>query len=236
MTLGGRPNVGKSSLLNALLREERAIVHETPGTTRDVIEETVLWGGIQFRLIDTAGLREAEGEVEALGVLRTQNWIERADIVLWILDSSESKSEEDEKLEKKLSPEKTWVILNKSDLSKKLDDKFLTTPWKRRMGPCISAKKGNGLGDLRNFLIDQVNSLSIGESGGVVVTQVRHKEALEAAAGSLRKTAFTLEQKLSSEFIAYHLEEANRELGKITGEVTTEDLLGEIFSRFCIGK
>ena len=243
VVLAGRPNAGKSSLFNALLREDRAIVHDAPGTTRDVIEESVVWEGLLFRLIDTAGMRDTAHAVEAMGVARTQGRIESADFVLWLMDGSTIETEEDQKIRAGFDPHCTLVVVTKSDLPQQALQNVPVTFCNKNDRRClshsvmqISAKTGEGLEGLRKILVERIRQQHPQEGGGVVVTRLRHKEALESGGLALRKASIGLQQRVSSEFVAEHLKEANKCLGSIIGEVTTEDLLGEIFSKFCIGK
>ena len=223
VVLAGKPNSGKSSLLNALLGIDRAIVHHEPGTTRDVIEESVQWKGFLFRLIDTAGVRESDHPVEAMGVARAHEWIEKADIVLWLVDGSEQEPEVPT-----VDP-KTIILVNKSDLAQKLRSDFCSFLQ-------VSAKTGEGLDHLRQRLVQHIRQKNSQEGEGVVITKMRHKEALDNSDLALSKAQKTLENGLSSEFVAQHLKEANQALGTIIGEVSTENLLDTIFSKFCIGK
>ncbi len=235
----GKPNVGKSSLLNALLQEERAIVTEIPGTTRDVIEETVTFKGLPLRLIDTAGIRQAEDRVERIGIEKSLEKLKEADVVLFLIDGSEGFTEEDgEILERIEEKKKVILVINKADLELKFrcrDAKEL------RLERCveISAKKGEGIEKLAELITELVMLEPETVLGGdeVVITSERHKELLERAEESLKRALKTLESGVESpEFLSMDIDDALGALGEIVGEVTTEDMYDIIFSRFCIGK
>lgn len=233
--LVGRPNVGKSSLLNALLGISRAIVHHQPGTTRDVIEELCQFDGYLFRLFDTAGIRRTGDEVETLGMRRSEALIEEADLILWVIDGSESLSQEDVDYLSKLPLSKTFIVINKIDLGLKLDPESLVLKNKSRF--ClISALKGDGLKELQEKMVVWLRSQTPQESSGIRITKLRHKEALENAHRELTRAASVLESKNPVELIAHHLKKSHEHLGQITGSNVTEDLLDKIFSEFCIGK
>lgn len=228
----GKPNVGKSSILNALLGIDRAIVHHQPGTTRDVIEEMLQLDGINFRLIDTAGIRESMCEIEKLGIERTRIKLSEADLVIVVLDASHPIGTEDEKILSETKTLKRIVILNKIDV-----DSFSNRVFEEGAGFIkTSAIQGHGMDELKNALADFIKTGALMESENAIITNLRHKKLLDDAIISLEDAASKASGGESAEFIAYHLEEAMSSLGKITGEVTTEDLLNEIFSKFCIGK
>ncbi len=231
----GRPNAGKSSVMNCIAGRERAIVHHVPGTTRDVVEEKLSFGGLAFNLRDTAGLREEAGEVEEMGIARTLREIEEADLVLAVVDGSLPVDEECAKMFSKLDARRTVVVLNKSDLPRaclceeKLAELGFSPPL------FTSAKSGDGMTELAAELLRRAN-LSSSEGEGAVITSARHKALLDEASSSLAQARISLEAGEPSEFCAHHMREAQEALGKITGAVTTDDLLDRIFSRFCIGK
>lgn len=235
----GRPNVGKSSLLNALLQEERAIVTEIPGTTRDVIEESVTFRGLPLRLIDTAGIREAEDRVERIGIERSLKKLKEADVILFIVDGSEGFTEDDKEILTQVeNREKVILVINKKDLGLKfrcID--AVDFGFKRCVE--ISAKTGEGIERLAELITDLVMLEPETVIGGeeVVITSERHRELLEKAKKSLERSIETLESGIESpEFLSMDIEEALKALGEIVGEVTTEDMYDIIFSRFCIGK
>ena len=227
VVLAGRPNVGKSSLLNALLRSDRAIVTAVPGTTRDVLEETLNLGGVPVRLSDTAGLRETEDEVERIGVARTQSSIEKADLVLLVLDSVIGETPEDAALRHSLANRPHLVVWNKWDLSVRAD-----LPAE---GIAVSALTGWNLDTLEAAIVQK----TLGEAGGsesALVTHARHKQALQSASSQIADAAASLHSGLPADFASIDLRGALNALGTITGETAAEDVIAEIFSRFCIGK
>ncbi len=229
IVLAGRPNVGKSSLLNALLRSDRAIVSPVPGTTRDVIEETLALGGIALKISDTAGLRETADAVEQIGVARTQASLDRADFVLLILDAAVGETLEDAALRQSLATRPHLVVWNKWDLSQNA-----LLPADGDLA--VSALTGWNLGALEAAMTTQVlgGAASTGESA--VVTHARHKQALSAAAAQTTQARYSLQSGLPADFASIDLRGALDTLGTITGETATEDVIAEIFSRFCIGK
>ena len=230
----GLPNVGKSSLLNLLCKDEKAIVTEIPGTTRDLIEETVEIDGVLYRFIDTAGLRESSDPVENIGVSRAREVIGKANIVIWMIDSTSKDSKQFEELDNFLSkyPDKHLIILeNKSDIKgDSIHDKEIEYTG---IIP-FSTFTEEGLQDLYNRLTSFTNT-ELSEDN-FIVTNARHYEALIKSLDSLRRVAEGLSTGLSADFIAQDIRETLHHLGTITGAVTTDDLLHTIFSRFCIGK
>ncbi len=237
LAIVGRPNVGKSSLFNRLLGEERAIVTEVAGTTRDYLEGTVNIGGIPVRLIDTAGIRETEDLVEKIGVERSLRKLEEADLVLFVVDASkEDLSEEEISLARKVadSGKTTVVVLNKLDLGRKLrlPEDF---PLKDAPRVEVSAKTGEGIDKLRNLILEKVG-VNTAEGGNIYIS-VRHENLLKRAKAALENALNYLEGEFySPEILMLDLREATDALGEILGEIATEDVLGQIFSTFCIGK
>lgn len=235
VVLAGRPNVGKSSLLNALLREERAIVTPIPGTTRDVLEETAQIGGLPVRLIDTAGLRETEDVVEALGVAKAKEKLETADLVIFLVDGKELPTEEDRRLYEQVIERPHLVAVNKIDIA---PEEHLSK-WERffpEKPVFISAKEGTGLSELSRKVFEIVIGKGPSEPPEIA-PNLRQKAALERAAEAVKRALGLLEQAAPlPELLAIELREALSALSEITGEVTTEDLLDRIFSTFCIGK
>ncbi|MFP3904612.1 MAG: tRNA uridine-5-carboxymethylaminomethyl(34) synthesis GTPase MnmE, partial [Armatimonadota bacterium] len=231
----GRPNVGKSSLLNALVNDARAIVTEVPGTTRDVIEDTLDIEGIPVTLADTAGLRDTEDAIEAQGVERAENVMAQADLVLLVIDTARALTDYDRRLLRRLSPQRGIVVMNKEDLPTAVQSgevEQLTdapTVW-------VSAKEGTHLQELEKAVASTVWEGKTGGSGETIVTNVRHKNALQRAAEALRRAEDACEEGYSEEFIASDLREALHALGEIVGKFLPEELLDTIFSRFCIGK
>jgi tRNA modification GTPase len=235
----GRPNVGKSSLLNALLKTDRAIVTPVPGTTRDVLEETLNIRGIAVRLLDTAGIRDTHDPVEQEGVRRSHAAKEQADLLLIVLDGSVPLTEEDLALldDARLShDQKRLVVVNKKDLPDRLDPSALPSAGPDCAVAHISATTGDGLDKLR----DQIRALLLRPDfetrETVLVTHLRHQTALQRAQDSVTATLASVEAKQPGELIAMDLRAAVDALGEITGAVSTDDILDRIFKEFCIGK
>ena len=227
----GRPNVGKSSLLNALLRQNRAIVTDTPGTTRDVIEESMNISGIPVRIVDTAGIRDTHDMVEQEGVKRSIAAIRSADLVLVVLDGSSALHEGDRRVLQEVRGMNTVAVMNKADRPRQLE----TIEWPPVQVP-VSCVTGQGLDELKNAITGQVmqGKLQAGEHAWAV--NMRHKTALEQAGSSLRKARESAQANLSPEFISLDLRDALDSIGLIIGATYTEDILERIFSDFCIGK
>ena len=239
----GEPNVGKSTLLNALLNEERAIVSEIAGTTRDTIEDELVIGGIGFRFIDTAGIRETSDLVESIGIRKTFEKIEQAQVVLYMVDGSrlivEGKLEnlllEIEKTKNQFPQKPIVVIINKMDLispeNLSIIDKKLTN--------CnhiyISAKANIGVEDLKKLLLSYINTGAL-RNNETIVTNSRHYDSLIKALDEIQKVNYGLQTDLSSDLMAIDIREALYHFGMITGQVTNDELLGNIFANFCIGK
>lgn len=223
----GKPNVGKSSLLNRLLGTDRAIVHHEAGTTRDTIEEGLNIDGYLFRLIDTAGIRESNSEIERIGIDRAKIRLTEADLAIYLIDATIAFDENDKRVAKEVDGIKTITVLNKIDLVRKSSIKTDME---------LSAKTGEGMEKLKNKLTDFVRSASDTSPEGVLLTNLRHKKRIDDGLTWLERAKESADKKESAEFIAYNLDEAMKNLGSITGEVTTEDVLNEIFSKFCIGK
>lgn len=237
----GNTNVGKSTLLNALLNEERAIVSDIAGTTRDVIEDTVSLNGVTFRFIDTAGIRATEDEVESIGIGRTFAKIGQARVVLLLTDLSrgaECFEEYYQQVKERISADATLlIVLNKTD---RVDD-LLTLQETIRLFTSgeeiipISAKQGTNLEVLVEKLTEAVNLDSV-QAGDVIVSNVRHYEALSHALTAVERVIAGLESDLSGEFVSQDIRECLHYLGEITGDITTDEVLGNIFRHFCIGK
>jgi tRNA modification GTPase len=231
----GAPNVGKSTLLNALLNEERAIVSSIAGTTRDTIEDEISIDGIRFRFIDTAGIRQTSDEIEQIGIHKTFEKMQQAALVLYLLeakDYNEAKKEEIHEFCKtqQIDPENVLVVLNKIDIQKPE-----LTKTNSQSVLFISAQNGDGIDDLRNKLSSLVQLGNL-KATDIVVSNSRHFNALNASLTSVMNVQEGLTNELSGDLMAIDLREAIHHLGEITGSVTTDDLLGSIFSNFCIGK
>ncbi len=240
VALVGKPNVGKSSLLNALVHEEAAIVHDQPGTTRDTIERNLALGGLSVRLVDTAGMRKASGEVEKKGIEKSRKWLEKADLVLALFDRSQPLTNEDFEIAKSASKKRGLFVLNKSDLpiAWPLDDLMPQRVMSTFEIPSISvsARTGEGLAGLERAISKAFSVEDLEKEGRLLVNQLRHKEALQKSVASLSSAIEAFDQGQSPELISADLLRATQEVGEIVGEVTTEHILDDIFSKFCIGK
>ncbi len=234
----GRPNVGKSSLLNALLQKDRAIVTEIPGTTRDVIEEYLNINGLPLRIMDTAGIREVQDVAEKEGVKRSLKSIQNADLVIAMFDQSEPLKDEDLEVIEKTGSKNVIVVLNKCDLLQLLDKDFLISRFTIHDSRIleISATRGDGIEELKNTIFKACLKNWSENREGVVVTNIRHKTAIESARESIKRAATSLTENQPIEFIALEIRDSLDRLGEIVGAVTSEDILNKIFSDFCIGK
>lgn len=234
----GRPNVGKSSLLNALVGEDKAIVYDQPGTTRDVVEAHWNYGGLNFVLLDTAGIRHGEGAIEKEGIRRSQKAAASADFILWVLDASESFTPQDEAIVKELCT-CTLVVANKKDVGIKLKHfpkniklpDTLKEPWN-----FISASTGAGVEDLKKALWQAADGEALSARAEAYLNNARHYQALAEALAGLDQAAQALDQNLPAECVAADLRQASQALGALIGEVSTEDVLDRVFERFCLGK
>jgi tRNA modification GTPase len=255
----GEPNVGKSTLLNALLNEERAIVSEIAGTTRDTIEDELVIGGIGFRFIDTAGIRETTDIVESIGIKKTFEKIEQAQVVLFIVDgyqlsvdhtssvnssqlSVEKLKTEIEKIRNKYPSKALVIIINKSDLLSEERLAFFTeelatqqSSTDNRQLITISAKEKTGIDELKNTLLSFVNTGAL-RNNETIVTNSRHYDSLIKALEAIQKVQWGLQSDLSADLMSLDIKDALFEFGTITGQVTNDELLGNIFANFCIGK
>tara|TARA_B100001758_G_scaffold247425_1_gene265193 strand:- start:1710 stop:3062 length:1353 start_codon:yes stop_codon:yes gene_type:complete len=224
----GAPNVGKSTLLNCLLNEEKSIVSDIAGTTRDAIEDTLIIKGYKFRFIDTAGIRETEDTIENLGIERTLEKANKSEIILFIIDASQRIKLQLLELKKikKENKRKVLVVVNKVDITKiNLEEEYIS----------ISAKTGEGIPILENELLKFINTEKISESDSIV-SNLRHYEQLQLTLHEINNIIKGLENNISGDFLAINIRQALFHLGNITGEITTDDLLGNIFGKFCIGK
>ena len=232
----GKPNAGKSSLLNRILKEDRAIVTEYEGTTRDTIEEFVSINGIPLKLIDTAGIRKAEDEVEKIGIYKSKEIAKEADLIIAIFDSSKPLSNEDEEILEIIKNKKSIIILNKIDLNQKIkkDDERLKT-----VSNCIieiSALNNIGIDNLYEEITKLFALNQISFDNDIVITNVRHKNLIHKAVESINKTKDTIKEKMPIDIVAVYIKDILEDLGNITGEFVTEDIINEIFSKFCLGK
>jgi len=232
----GKPNVGKSSLLNALLKEDRAIVTSIPGTTRDIISEYANFKGIPVRLVDTAGYRISKDTIELEGIRRTKIEMSEADIILLAIDTSLEVEAEDLELEEQIKNSKYLIVLNKidigsDDLVKRNEEKFKDKPKVK-----VSALKGDGIENLKEVIVSCAMTLKKDQTQGVILSSLRHKDALTRAKKSLSLAKDSLQKNLSPEFVALDLKSALDAIGEVIGKTVTEDILNKIFSEFCIGK
>ncbi len=233
----GKTNVGKSSLLNVLLREERAIVTPVPGTTRDVIEEVLNISGIPVRLMDTAGLRQGRDSVEIEGVRRTKERMADADLVLLVLDGSRELDRDDWAILEETHEKKKIIVVNKRDLPGVINLRDVKERFPETSLVSISALRQTGLGDLKEAVYSSLLHGKVRFSPDhLIVANVRHKNALIKTRESLQRAREGIEQETSFEFTAFELRSALEALGEIVGEITTEEVLDRIFEQFCIGK
>jgi tRNA modification GTPase len=231
IALAGRPNVGKSSVFNALLHEDRSIVTEIPGTTRDLVSETTQIQGIPVRLMDTAGIREANDRVEQLGIDRSVEALADADQVLFIVDGSEPWTTMDAEILLRLEARSYLLVVNKIDLTQELDEQSL--PLGAKSVCRVSAKTGQGIDDLRRALFKEYG---LQEGQGELVTNIRQEQLIESTLVALEKCQKSLINQMPHEVILLDLYSALKALNALTGETTVEDILDNIFSTFCIGK
>ena len=232
----GKPNAGKSSLLNAILKEDRAIVTDIAGTTRDTIEEFVTINGIPLKLIDTAGIREASDKVEKIGVEKSIKLAEEADLVIAIFDSSKELTEEDIEILKLIENKKSIILLNKNDLNPVIseNDEKLKKASKNILK--ISALNKTGIDELYEKISELFNLNEINLDNDILITNVRHKNIISKSLENVKKANETLNMNMPIDIITIYIKEILEDLGEITGEVVTEDIINEIFSKFCLGK
>ena len=237
VVIAGKPNVGKSSLLNALLGQERAIVTDIPGTTRDVIEEYINLNGIPLKIVDTAGIRETDNVVEQIGVDKAQQFVKNADLVLYVVDAVQGLTEQDEQMMADIHKQPVIYLLNKSDMGisdairQQLNDVIGTAPLLE-----ISAREKIGLEQLEEKITDLFFAGTLEVSNDIMVTNVRHIQILEESLAHMDGFLNGIMMGLSVDFLVIDLQNAWEKLGKITGETVEEDLLDQIFSKFCLGK
>lgn len=232
----GKPNAGKSSLLNAILKEDRAIVTEYEGTTRDTIEEFVNINGIPLKLIDTAGIRNAKDEVEKIGIAKSREIANEADLVIAIFDSTKELSEEDMEILDIAKSKKSIIILNKIDLDAKIqgDEEILKVASENIIK--MSALNRIGIENLYEKITEMFNLSEINVDNEIVITNIRHKNLITKAIENVKKTKETIKNEMPLDIVAIFIKDILEDLGNITGEVVTEDIINEIFAKFCLGK
>ena len=231
----GKPNAGKSSLLNILVGEERAIVTEIAGTTRDILQEQIQIGGIGLNVIDTAGIRDTEDIVEKIGVNKSREYIEKADLIIYVVDSSTELDENDQEIIEAIQNKKAIVLLNKSDLDAKTDASVLQTQLSKPI-LSISAKNNTGIHELETLIEEMFFSGKLSFNDEVYITNIRQKNALAEAQNSLKMVLQSIANGMPEDFFTIDMMNAYEALGTIIGESVGEDLVNEIFSKFCMGK
>jgi len=232
----GKPNAGKSSLLNTILKEERAIVSDIPGTTRDTIEELVSIEGIPLRLIDTAGIRKTKDVIEEIGVKKALALAEEADLVIQILDATRPLEEEDREIIETLDLEKTIFLLNKIDITHENDEIEDFIKQKGNTIIKISTRTREGIKCLYDEIVKKFHFNELEIEHGELITNMRQKEQVERALGRIQEAMHSIQKEMPIDIIAIDIKETLEELGKITGDNVTEDIINEIFSKFCLGK
>lgn len=232
----GKPNVGKSSLLNALVRESRAIVTDIPGTTRDVIEEHLNIKGIPLNLVDTAGIRETEDIVEKIGVQKSKELFNLADLIMVMLDGSKELTEEDNEILSLIASKRALIIINKTDLPQEVNTEDVEKIVGDKKIIKVSLVEDQGLEEIEDTLVEMVYKGQVKAKDSLLVTNIRHKNALERALEAIKDSEKAIKQKLSLDFVEVDIKNTWQALGEITGDTVEEDLLDHIFKNFCIGK
>lgn len=231
----GKPNAGKSSLMNILLDEDRAIVTDIAGTTRDALQESVRLGGLMLNLIDTAGIHNTEDTVEKIGVDRAKQYIEQADFILFVVDGSEEWSDEDEQILPLIAQKKGIILLNKADLKAKVSELFLKDKlsWDTI---AFSNETKQGLQQLEQYITDKFERGDLQFNDQICLTSIRHKNAVMQAVNALHRVEQSIKDGMPEDFFTIDLMEAYQQLGLINGDTATEDLVNKIFEDFCMGK
>lgn len=231
----GKPNAGKSSLMNILLDEDRAIVTDIAGTTRDALQESVRLGGLMLNLIDTAGIHNTEDTVEKIGVDRAKQYIEQADFILFVVDGSEEWSDEDEQILPLIAQKKGIMLLNKADLKAKVSELFLKDKlsWDTI---AFSNETKQGLQQLEQYITDKFERGDLQFNDQICLTSIRHKNAVMQAVNALHRVEQSIKDGMPEDFFTIDLMEAYQQLGLINGDTATEDLVNKIFEEFCMGK
>ena len=232
----GKPNAGKSSLLNRILKEDRAIVTQYEGTTRDTIEELVNINGIPLKLIDTAGIRNAEDEVEKIGINKSKEIAKNAELIIAIFDSSKELSEEDKEILDIIKDKNTIIVLNKIDLNQKITKKDNRFKGITENILEISALNNTGIEKLYKKITEMFELSEINLDNELIITNIRHKNLITKALNNIQETKITIKNNMPIDIVAVNIKEILENLGNITGEYITEDIINEIFSKFCLGK
>lgn len=236
VVIAGKPNVGKSTVLNALLEKDVAITTPVPGTTRDVLKESLILQGASLNLFDTAGIRKPEGIVEEEGVRRSKKALQEADVVLVVLDAQAGVSQEDRGIFTEVEGKNVIVVVNKIDLAPEATAEALAAQYADLPVVRTSALKSWGIEELRRTILEKAWSAELPSTEEVIITNARHRDALMRAEKALDEAIQALRERLSPEFTAVEVREALDAIGLITGETTDEEILDTIFSKFCIGK
>ena len=231
----GKPNAGKSSLLNQMMGEERAIVTDIAGTTRDVLEEQIQLGGITLNIVDTAGIRDTEDIVEKIGVDKAKNYLSKADLIIYVVDSSVPLEENDYEIMELLQDRKAIVLLNKTDLESVVTEEEVKNHLDQKM-IAFSAKDSTGMEELEETIKDMFFQGEVSFNDEVIITNIRQKNSLQEAKNSLNLVLRSIEDAMPEDFYSIDLMNAYESLGNIIGESVEDDLVNEIFSKFCMGK
>lgn len=232
----GRPNAGKSSLLNALLREERAIVTDIEGTTRDTIEEFISIEGIPIKLIDTAGIRNTEEKVEKIGIEKSKKMLENADFVIAIFDKSKDLNDEDYEILNLIEDKKGLIVLNKNDLNEKINKSNKSLAKSKKDIIEISILNNNGVEEIRKYIVQKFKINEINIENDTIITNTRHKQLIINAIEQLKQAITTIEANMPIDIIAVYIKGIMECLGEITGENVSDDIIASIFKKFCLGK
>lgn len=227
---------GKSSLLNAILKEDRAIVTQYAGTTRDTIEEFVNINGIPLKLIDTAGIRQAKDEVEKIGIAKSREIAKEADLIIGIFDITQELTAEDIEILELMKEKKSIILLNKIDLKPHLQEKDPRLQKLNSKIIKISAINYQGIVELQEEITKMFNLNEINLDNEIIITNIRHKNLITKAIENVRKTRETINKKMPLDIIAIFIKDILEDLGNITGEIVNEDIINEIFAKFCLGK
>lgn len=232
----GRPNAGKSSLLNALLREERAIVTDIEGTTRDTIEEFISIEGIPIKLIDTAGIRDTEEKVEKIGIEKSKKMLENADFVIAIFDKSKDLNNEDYEILKLIEDKKGLIVLNKNDLNEKINKSNKSLAKSKKDIIESSILNNNGVEEIRKYIVEKFKINEINIENDTIITNTRHKQLIINAIEQIKQAITTIEANMPIDIIAVYIKGIMECLGEITGENVSDDIIASIFKKFCLGK